>query len=259
MDDVIPPARKVPLTDGLPLPGERLDDLARDGMRILQKADGFRFGMDSVLLASFAAERARGALAADLGTGSGVLPLLVCARQPKATFDAIEIQPDIAGMARRSVSLNGLDARIRVHAMDVCDAPARLGYEKYDLVVSNPPYGRRDAVLLSPDTARRTARHEGEADIGDFCRAAFSLLRNGGYFAVVFPAPRLLELMDAMRAARLSPKRVLLVHPSPDKAPNLALVDAGKAARPGLHFLPPLFVRGEDGRETEGLRAMYER
>ena len=122
--------------------GERLDDLKRDGMRILQRPDGFCFGMDSVLLASFAAARQARGRAVDLGTGSGVLPLLLCARMRDIAFDAVELQPDIADMADRSVRICRMEHRIRVHAMDLRDAPARLGHEKHVLAVSNPPYGR---------------------------------------------------------------------------------------------------------------------
>lgn len=238
--------------------GERLDDLKRDGMMILQRPDGFCFGMDSVLLASFAARRAAGLRCCDLGTGSAVLPLLICARAEGCTFDAVEIQPDIADMAGRSVRMNRMEARIQVHAMDLRSAPARLGYERFGLAVSNPPYGRRDEGPKNPDAARRTARHEGEAGIGEICRAAFGLLQNGGRFDVIFPAPRLLELMDAMRDARLEPKRVLMIHPKWGAAPNLAIVEGAKAARPSLHFLPPLFVRDAEGRETGELLRMYE-
>ncbi|MDR0898264.1 MAG: tRNA1(Val) (adenine(37)-N6)-methyltransferase [Oscillospiraceae bacterium] len=238
-------------------PGERLDDLCRDGMKILQRPDGFRFGMDSVLLASFAASRPGRYRAADLGTGSAVLPLLICARLPGVTFDAIEIQPDVADMASRSIRLNHLEERIAVHAMDLRDAPRVLGHERHALVVANPPYTEKDGGLPSENPAHATARHEGTANLADLCQCAFALLQNGGRMAVVFPAHRLLALCDAMRDARLEPKRVLLVHPAPDKAPNLALVEAVKAAKPMLHFLPPLFVRDGQGRETQALQDMY--
>lgn len=235
-------------------PGERLDGLGREGMYILQRPSGFCFGMDSVLLAAFASGRAA-MRAVDLGTGSGVLPLLICLRRPETVFDAVEIQPEIADMASRSVRICEMEQRIAVHAMDFRDAPKRLGYERYTLAVSNPPYGSSGPE--SPDRERHTARHEGEADIRALCLAAFSLLQNGGRLAVVFPCYRLLELMDAMRDARLTPKRVQLVHPAYEKPPNLALVEAQKAAKPMLHFLPPLFVRDAHGRETEALLRIY--
>lgn len=238
-------------------PGERLDDLQRDGLRILQRPDGFCFGMDAVLLAAFAARRAGRGRAVDLGTGSGILPLLICARSPHIVFDAVELQPDIADMAARSVAMNGLEGRIAVRAMDLRDAPGALGYERYRLAVCNPPYGQTGGGMQNPNPARRAARHESTADIAAICKSAGALLQNGGRFDVVFPAPRLLFLLDAMRGARLEPKQMMLVHPRWGCAPTLALVEGVKAAKPMLNFLPPLYVRDAQGNETDELRALY--
>ena len=121
-------------------PGERIDDLQLDGLHILQKKDGFRFGMDAVLLADFTRTRPRERIA-DLGTGTGILSLLLSHQQPDTQFEAIELQPDMADMAGRSVELNGLSDRIHVHAMDLRQAPETFGYEKFHAVVCNPPYG----------------------------------------------------------------------------------------------------------------------
>ena len=118
--------------------GERIDDLQRDGLRIIQRTDGFRFGTDAVLLADFAGVK-KGERVADMGTGTGVLPLLLSARAQDATFDAFEIQQDVADMAARSVRLNGLEARIRVHHADCREAAGIIGHERCHLVVSNPP------------------------------------------------------------------------------------------------------------------------
>lgn len=235
---------------------ERLDDLNCKGWRILQRPKGFRFGMDAVLLAAFSSER-MASRAVDLGTGSGVLPLLVSARVPGIRFDAVEIQPEIAGMAARTMQICHMEESIAVHAMDLRDAPEQLGYEQYDLVICNPPYGKAGANLVSAEAERRTARHEGDATISEICGVAFALLRNGGRFAAIFPAQRFLELVDAMRNARLEPKRVQMIHPACSKPPNVMLVEGMKGVNPGLHFMPPLFVRDEKGNETEALRSMY--
>lgn len=238
-------------------PGERLDDLQRGNLRIIQRPGGFCFGMDSVLLAAFAAERADKGLAVDLGTGSGVLPLLICARNGAITFDAVELQPDVADMAARTMRLNGMADRIRVHAMDLRDAPRQLGYEQYRLAVCNPPYGTADGGPHNPDPHRQAARHEATADIDAICLSAGRLLQNGGRFDVVFPAPRLLALMDAMRKGRIEPKKIRMIHPRWGAPPNLALVEGVKAAKPMLHFLPPLYVRDAQGQETRELLDIY--
>lgn len=241
---------------GLMRDGERLDDLQCNRWHILQRPKGFCFGMDSVLLASFASRRKCGR-AVDLGTGSGVLPLLISARIPGIYFDAVEIQPEIADMASRTMQICRMAEQICVHQMDLRDAPRALGFEQYDLAVCNPPYGKAGASLINAEAERRTARHEGEASIDDICRAAFSLLRNGGRFALVFPVQRFLELLDAMRAARIEPKRVQFIHPMWDKQPNLFLVEGMKGVNAGLHFMPPLYIRDANGNETEALRRMY--
>lgn len=236
---------------------ERLDSLDRQGLYILQKPDGFCFGTDAVLLAYFAAARPRERVV-DLGTGTGILPLLIGARMPSATFDAIEIQPEMAGMAARSMALNGYASRVAVHTMDWRDAPAHLGYGRFDLAVCNPPYGKQGATLRNPDEARATARHEGDCPLPEIIRVATALLRNGGRLAMVFPAPRLLELLDALRAEGIEPKRARLVQQRLTDAPKLALIEGMKQARPGLHLLPTLVLCEADGQYTAETRRIYE-
>lgn len=237
--------------------GERLDDLCVNGWHILQRPDGFCFGMDAVLLADFASSRKGMRRAVDLGTGSGILPLLISARMPGIYFDAIEIQPDIADMASRTMRICQMDAMIKVHPMNLLDAPKVLGYECYDMAVSNPPYGKAGASLRNDKAERCMARHEGEAGIADICQTAFALLRNGGRFSLVFPTQRFLELMNALCKARIEPKRVRFIHPRWNSEPNLFLVEGMKAAKPGMHFLPPLYIRDDHGNETDELKRIY--
>ncbi len=236
--------------------GERIDDLQRGGLRILQRADGFRFGTDAVLLADFCAAKP-GERVCDMGTGTGVLPLLIAARAPGTTFDAFEIQPDVADMAARSVALNGLTDRIRVHALDLRQAASVVGCETCDLTVTNPPYTARGAGLVSPSAGRAAARNGGDCPLPEWIAACARVLRNGGRLCAVFPAARLLDLFDAMRAARVEPKRVRLTAARADAAPKLALVEGKKGGRPGLHFLPLLVTHTEDGQPTDELRRIY--
>ena len=174
-------------------PGERIDDLQLDGLHILQKKDGFRFGMDAVLLADFTRTRPRERIA-DLGTGTGILSLLLSHQQPDTQFEAIELQPDMADMAGRSVELNGLSDRIHVHAMDLRQAPEAFGYEKFHAVVCNPPYGKRGGVLHNPNSALAIARHEILTDLETVVHTASRLLRPGGRFFMVHQADRLAEI-----------------------------------------------------------------
>ena len=239
-----------------PLEGERLDDLNRGGLKILQKEKGFRFGTDAVLLADFAAAKP-GDRAADLGAGGGILSILMADAQEAARFDAVEWQREMCDMARRSVLGNGLEERICVHHLDVRHAPRVLGHSGYSLVVCNPPYNPKGTAPSSPDPALRLSRHEGESTVEDFVECASKLLKNGGRAAFVYPAPRLLDLMCAMRVNKLEPKRVRLVLDRPGAKPKLALLDAVKGAGSWLDWLPPLVLREEGGGPTAEYRRIY--
>jgi len=236
--------------------GERIDDLQRNGLRIIQRADGFRFGTDAVLLADFAGVK-KGEHVADMGTGTGVLPLLLSARAQDATFDAFEIQQDVADMAARSVRLNALESRIRIHHADCREAAGIIGYERCHLVVSNPPYTRGGAGLVSPEETRALSRSDSDCPIGEWIAACGRLLKNGGRLCCVFPAPRFLELCDAMRAARIEPKRVRFVVARENAAPKLVLVEGLKGARPALHMLPMLITHDAQGNFTQEMRRIY--
>lgn len=237
--------------------GERLDDL-QNGLQILQRKEGFRFGMDAVLLAHFTRLRPRDQVA-DLGTGTGILSLLMSRSEPSANFHAIEWQRDMADMARRSVALNGLEQRISVYHDDLRNAPQRLGFERISAVVCNPPYGKQGSVIGSQQKAVLLARHETDCTLEEVLKATGAILCNQGRVWLAFPAARALELMEGLRAFRLEPKRIQMVCAKASKAPYLLLLEAVKNARPTLHWLPPLIVYHEDGRETETLRAIYGR
>ena len=245
------------MIDPILKPGERLDDLQNQGMRIIQRSDVFRFGTDTVLLADFADPKPR-ARVVDLGCGTGAIALLMAAHEPRIEhIDAVELQPEIADMARRSVALNGLEAKIAVHCLDMRAAAQALGYERHSLVVCNPPYGRAGAALESESEARRLARHEGDLTPDDIAASAARLLKNGGRFCAIYPAPRALELLKAMEAHRLAPKRVRTVHAYAARAPRFVLLDAIKGAGEGLHWLPPLVLSEDDGTPTREWKRIY--
>ena len=239
------------------LPGERLDDLQCQGLKIIQRRDAFRFGTDSVLLADFAAPRKRD-VAVDLGCGTGAIALLMAGHQPNLRVDAVELQIEIADMAKRSVALNGLEARVRVHCLDMREAWQALGAGKFSLAVCNPPYGRSGATLESQNEAKRIARHEGDLTPADLAKSAAMLLKNGGRFCAVYPAPRAYELMRAMDGAGIAPKRVRTVHGVAGRAPKFVLLEGVKDGGEGLHWLTPLVLRNEDGTFTEEWHRIYD-
>ena len=235
---------------------ERVDDLQRNGLHILQKPDAFRFGMDAVLLSAFVKLRPRERVA-DMGCGTGILPLLLSQSEPTSTFVGFEWIAEMADMAARSVAMNGLDARIAIHAVDFREAARVIGFESMDSVVCNPPYGKLGSSLPSLSEGKLLARHETDCALCELAAACAAVLKNSGRLWMVFPAPRMLELFDSLRACRLEPKRVRMVCAKLSKPPYLVLIEAVKNARPALHWLPTLVVYDENGAETDELRALY--
>ena len=235
---------------------ERLDDLQFAGLKILQKTAGFRFGMDAVLLSDFVRAEAQ-ATVADCGTGTGILPLLMWGRGKGQRFEAFEIQREMADMARRSVALNGLSARIRVHEASVEEAPSLLSSGSVDVIVCNPPYGMPGATLHNPGLSKDLARHQDPRGLKPWFTAAYRLLRGRGRMALIYPAPMMLSLMNDLSRAALIPKRFRLIYPRVDKPANLVLVEAVKDARPTLQPEPPLIVYEQDGTMTPELRKIY--
>ncbi|WP_315437087.1 methyltransferase [uncultured Selenomonas sp.] len=235
-------------------PNERLDDLCMGGRQIIQRTDEFCFSMDAVLLAHFpqmtGCERVL-----DLGTGTGVIPLLIADRAREIT--AVELNPVQAELAVRNVRLNHLTDKITVREGDYRDPPALFACGEYDLVFSNPPYRPVTSGALSIG-ARAAARHELTATLADTVHAAAYALRHGGRLVMVHLPERLSEIVLALRAESLSIKRLRMVQPRADRAPNLMLIEAVKgAALAGMRHEPVLIVRDAKGRYTEEIRKIY--
>lgn len=238
-------------------PGERVDNLQRDGFRIIQSPEAFRFGTDSVLLADFAAPR-RGETCVDMGCGTGAISLIMLAHRPDITVTGIEIQPDVADMAARSAALNGVEGRFRVLCADMREAHNTLGYGRFSLAVCNPPYFKAGGALLSAADRMRIARHEGDISPADIAASAARLIKNGGRFAVVYPAPRALEMLRAMEDAGIAPKRVRTIHGVDGRPPKHILIDGIKGASSGLHWLAPLVLLDRYGEPTEEWHRIYD-
>jgi tRNA1Val (adenine37-N6)-methyltransferase len=236
--------------------GERMDDLQYRGLRIIQDTGDFCFGLDSVLLADFASARP-GDNICDLGTGNGILPLLISGRVMNTRFDALEIDPAMAARAERNVRLNGLENRVSVYNRDLSAIRLLLPSGGHDLVVCNPPYFRHAPRQAGTESAIDLSRTDAACTMDDVSRAAKWLLRNGGKLAVVFPATRMLDAMDAMRAVRIEPKRFRLVSPYAGKAPFICLIEGVMGAKPMLHPLPPLVIHEAGGGYTAELRKIY--
>lgn len=237
-------------------PGERLDDLGRSGLRIIQHPGRFPFAIDAVLLAHFVRVR-RSDRIIDFGTGTGIIPLLLGALHPTVRVTGVEIQPESAEMAARSVALNELSHRISVDCGDHRDAPVRYGQGSFDVVTMNPPYREAFRGKVSPLVARAAARHETTGTLAEALQAASKVLRHRGILSVVFLAERLVDLAYQLRTYRLEPKRLRLIHSRLDKPANLVLVEAVKGGRSGLATLPPLAVYEAPGVYSPEMREIY--
>ena len=242
--------------NGFVLSDETLEELGRGGLRIIQKRRGFRFGTDSILLADFACVRgaARGG---DFGTGSAILPLLMSDNAPRATFDAWEIQPEIADMAARCVAMNGLDARIHVRTGDARAAMRDVGHGTLDMVVCNPPYYRGGTGDVSQDETARIARHGAPGLVEELIQAAGKVVRFGGRVCMVYPAEGLTDIICALRQSKLEPKRLRLVQARPGSVPSIMLIDSTRGGKPGLKVLPPLILANENGEPAQEARRIY--
>lgn len=228
---------------------ESIDTLSGGKVRVIQPRRGYRFSVDPLLLCAFARIPAS-ARVVDLGTGGGVIPLLLAGQGKGRQFVGIELQAAAAERAARSVALNGAQERIRIVRADVRELPAEFVAGSFDAVVTNPPYRQPVSGRVAPDAERSLARHELAGGLHDFLRAGAFLLNNGGRFCVIHLAERLAELLAGMCAVRLEPKRLRTVHARGGEGARLVLVEGRKGARPGLTVETPLILyRDGEGRD----------
>lgn len=236
--------------------GERLDDLQIKGYRIIQSPGRFCFGMDAVLLSSFAKVKT-GERALDLGTGTGILPILLEAKNKGESYTGLEIQEESADMARRSVQYNHLEDKVRIVTGDIREAAALFGAASFHVITVNPPYMIGDHGLKNENEAKYIARHEVLCILEDVLRESGKLLGNKGRFYMVHRPFRLAEILSGMSRHRIEPKRMRLVHPYIDKEPNMVLLEGVKGAHPRMTVEPPLVVYNKDGTYTEELLELY--
>lgn len=235
---------------------ERIDDLQRNGYRIIQKKKGFCFGMDAVLLSGFARVR-EGELAADLGTGTGIIPILLSAKTEGKHFTGLEIQEEMAKMASRSVALNGIGDRVEIVQGDIREASQLFGKASFDVVTSNPPYMNDAHGLKNPDLPKAIARHEVLCTLNDVVREASLLLKPGGRFYMVHRPHRLAEIIEALKRYKLEPKRMKLVHPFVDKDANMVLIESFRGGRSMMKVEAPVIVYQEPGVYTDEIYEIY--
>lgn len=237
-------------------PGERLDDLQRNGYRIIQDPERFCFGMDAVLLSGFATAPDGGRLL-DLGTGTGIIPILMAAKTRAKELIGLEIQPESADMANRSVILNDLGERVKIISGDIKEAGDLFEAASFDVVTSNPPYMIGGHGLQNPEGPKAIARHEVLCDLEDVVKAAARCLRPGGKFYMVHRPFRLAEIMVVMNRYKLEPKRMRLVYPFIDKEPSMVLIEGARGGKSRITVEPPLIIYESQNKYTKEIYDIY--
>ncbi len=237
---------------------ERLDDLQYKGLRLIQKKDGFCFGVDAVLLSHFA-QVSKKSRVIDLGTGTGIIALLLAAKKEPSSVIGLEIQEEMAEMASRSVTLNKLESVVEIVHGDIKAAVSLFGASSFDAVVSNPPYMGKGNGLVNPQDTKAISRHEILCTIEDVISAAAGLLRPGGKFSMVHRPQRLADIIFFMRKYSIEPKWLRFVQPSPGRKPNLLLISGTKNGNPELTVQEPLYIYDENGQYSEEINFIYNR
>lgn len=236
---------------------ERIDDLEYKGLKIIQNTEGFCFGMDSVLLSHFASEIKQGGKAIDLGTGNGIIGILLCAKISGLQMWGVEIQEEVYDMAKRSIQLNHLEERFTLIHANIKELEGKLEEGSFDAVVTNPPYKKNDTGIQNENPKKRIARHEISASLEDFIRVSAKLLKEKKDLYMVHRPDRLVDILELLRKYKLEPKKLRFVHPKFGKEPNLVLIKATKYANPFLKIEKPLYVYKENGEYTEDILKIY--
>lgn len=232
------------------------DTFGNGRLHVRQARNGYRFSIDAVLLAHSVRLPDAGTRILDLGTGCGIIPLILALRCPAVRIIGIEIQAELAALAQHNVRRNDLQDRIEILAADLCRLPLRGRRAGIDLVVTNPPYRRADTGRVNPDIQRAIARHELKTTLADIVAAADGLLGRGGRFAAVYPAERLADMLVTLRRHQLEPKALRMVHSGGQTPAKLFVVEAVKGGKPGLKVAAPLVIYNADGAYTPEVAAM---
>lgn len=244
-------------SDGLRKSDETLDEILEGSFTFLQKKRGYRFSLDSLLLAHFVRLRKKDRVI-DLGTGSGVIAIITARRKECAKVVGLEIQEELADMARRNVVLNGLEGKVEILQGDVKNIKSLFDVGTFDVVVLNPPYSKVRSGRVNPDVQKSIARHEIKGTLNDFLNASAHVLTHGGRTFIIYPASRLVGLLTAMRKVSIEPKKVRMVHSYRDSRGDFILVEGRKNGREEAYVLTPLVVYEKGGEYTEAMKRLFK-
>jgi len=235
---------------------ERIDDLQLHGLRLIQNVESFCFGVDAVLVANFVDVK-RNHRVLDIGTGTGIIPILLAGKTQAKSIVGLEIQENMAEMANRSVMLNDLQNRVQIVHGDIKKYSEYFSKSSFDVVVSNPPYTNKGCGLVNPHDSKAISRHEILCSLEDVVSSAASLLVSGGQLAMVHRPERLADIICCMRSNGIEPKHLRFVHPKPYKKPNMILIKGNRGGNPELKVQEPLYVYNSDGTYSDEINKIY--
>ena len=238
---------------------ERIDDLEYEGLKIIQNEKGFCFGIDSVLLSDYAKNIRNNSVVMDIGTGTGIISLLLCKKTKLKKIFGVEIQEDVASMAKRSIKLNNLEDKFEIINKNIKDIQEIFENNTFDAIVTNPPYKKVDTGLLSKEKKQLISRHEVECTLEDIIKISYKLLRSKGELYMVHRAERLVDIMYILRKNKLEPKNIRFVHSKEKEKPNLILIRCVKNANEFLKIDNPLIIYNEDGSYTDEILEIYNK
>ena len=238
---------------------ERIDDLEYKGLKIIQNKEGFCFGIDSVLLSDFAKNIKNSAKVIDLGTGTGIINILLSGKTEAQELVGVEIQPEVAEMAKRSIKLNKLENRIKIINDNILNLEKIYKKNYFDVVVTNPPYKKINTGVINNESKKQISRHEITASLRDFIHISAYLLKDFGEFYMVHRPERLVDILSIMREEKIEPKKIKFVYPNKNKKTNLVLIKGIKFGNQFLEFEDNLYVYNENGEYTEDILKIYNK
>jgi len=238
---------------------EVVDDLQYKGLKIIQNNKWFKYGIDSVILSDFARHLKDNSIVVDIGTGTGIIGLLLCGKTKLKKIYGIEIQSNVAEMARKSIALNNLEDRFEIINKDIIDISNQeiLKNNSIDYIVMNPPYKEKGTGIINEKNEKIISRHETTATLEDFIKISSKLLRDKGTIYMVHRPERLVDIFSIMRKHKIEPKRIRLVYPSIDKEPNIVLIEGIKGALKFLKVEKPLVIYRDNGDYTKEIKEIY--
>jgi len=238
---------------------ERIDDLEYKGLKIIQNTEGFCFGIDSVLLSDFAKDIRNNSKVIDLGTGTGILPILLSAKTNLSKIYGVEIQEEVANMAKRSVKLNNLENKIEIINCNIKELENILEKNKFDAIVTNPPYKKLNSGIVNENEKKLISRHEITANLEDFIKVSSKMLKDNGALYMVHRPERIADIIESLRKNKLEPKIIRMVYSNVNSKPCMILIKAVKKEKEFLKIENNLYIYDENGNYTEEILKIYNK